>query len=142
MKSCYAISLCFYPFSDFITFNYRSVFHVSNPQLNKELQDALRDLGSGADKAGNLGGVLRVMCSYPAKPHMQTIKQIAEADKCNYVATVDMKRLAEHRADQEVIRSLELRLAAASMQRKRKSGREEVPKRSTRRKIEVSHFNP
>jgi hypothetical protein len=125
----------FYSCTDFITSYHRRVFIVSNPQLNEELQEALCNLGSGADKAGSLG-VLRVLCSFPAEPHTATLTKLAQADKCNYVATMNIKRLAKDHTEKEVIRAMEIRLtaalAAASQQRKRKSENDEL--RCTKRK--------
>jgi hypothetical protein len=88
--------------------------------LSQELQDALRDLGPATDKAGALG-VIRVLMSYPAKPHLDTLTKVTNVDVSNHpAATVDVESLAKHPSDQELLESLKLRVSAAA-QRKRKA---------------------
>lgn len=80
----------------------------------------MHDLGPSTDKAGVLG-VIRVLICYPAKPNIDTVKKLANADPSHHpAATVDIDSLAAHPSDQEILESLRLRVAAAA-ERKRKA---------------------
>jgi hypothetical protein len=59
----------------------KKVFVVANPELNKQLRDALVDLGSATDEAGH-PRVLRVLVSHPAKPNDQVMQgsPVAQVD--------------------------------------------------------------
>ena len=91
------------------------------------------------DDVENLG-VLRVLCSFPAKPHMKTVKQHANAEKSNYVATLDVKRLAEHPKDLQIMESMERQLVDASLSKKRKLGEDQEKRKHAKRKTQVLYF--
>jgi hypothetical protein len=48
--------------------------------VNTELQEALLHLGPPSANAGKLG-VLRVLCSWPAKPDLDTLKKAVKGDE-------------------------------------------------------------
>jgi hypothetical protein len=99
---------------------------VKNPDLNKRLQVALRNLGPSTDKAGE-SGVLRVLISYPATPDSTTLTRLS-TDSRHPVSTVDMPILATNTKQAEGLISLE-RTVSAAVTRKRKSASQAGAKR-------------
>jgi hypothetical protein len=96
--------------------------YIGNPALNQGLQNALRDLGVGTDKA-------RDFSDHPAKPHLETLMNLTKADESKHpAATVDLKSLAMQPSDEQVLQSLELRVTAAAEQ-KRKLDYDDVPRK-------------
>jgi hypothetical protein len=81
-------------------------FYIHNPELNHELQKALEDLGPCSPNAGTLG-VLRVLCSYPAEPHLDTLKQMVKDDEDKHPgATLDLEALLEGSTMGDTLKSL------------------------------------
>jgi hypothetical protein len=94
-------------------------FYTANLALREESPTSVRDLGSGTDEAGDPGLVLRVLVTYPAVSHAETLALLANADQGHHpVATVDIASLAKQDLELHAFQSLKLILAATVVQKR------------------------
>jgi len=73
--------------------------------LNKQLRDALVDLGSATDEAGH-PRVLRVLVSHPAKPNDQVMQLVASVKPGSPVAQVDITSIATLDKERQALLSM------------------------------------
>jgi hypothetical protein len=94
--------------------------YLKNPERTEELLTALKNLGPVPPKAGDFG-VLRVLATYPGKPHAATLSQAVKDDQCKHPgATLDMTSKALAPREVDYLRGLERRVVAEGKQRKMK----------------------
>jgi hypothetical protein len=95
---------------------------------------ALKALGPNSVKAGEFS-VLRVLATFPATPHADTLTNLVEADKSKHpAATLNVESLATQPPAKEILESLRQGVVEAAIRnRKRKSDHHEA-RRSKRQK--------
>ena len=90
---------------------------VARPYLNKKSRLALHSMAPRSDKAGD-SSVLRVLISYPAKPHVKTLRQLTEEDKSKHpCAVVDLETLASIQGTDDILSSLTSMVTLKAQQR-------------------------
>ncbi|KIM25388.1 hypothetical protein M408DRAFT_210132 [Serendipita vermifera MAFF 305830] len=99
----------------------RTAKHPRDPQTTQNLLDALKDLGTGSDKAGRFS-VLRVLATFPAKPDFDTLTELVKADTNEHpAALLNVELLATHPSEKELFESLRRGVVEAARQKKRKA---------------------
>jgi hypothetical protein len=99
-------------------------FFISNPELNREMTNALRNLGEGTDKAGDMS-VLRVLFSHPALVNQSTLVECAESNKSRHpAATAKVNLLPIHHSELQAVQSLELQVVRAAKRMRKLKGAE------------------
>lgn len=92
---------------------------LRNPNLNQDSLAALKDLGTGSTKAGELN-VLRVLATFPAKSQATTFTDLVESDTNGHPdALLNVESLTTYPSEKELLESLRRGVVEAAMRRRR-----------------------